>query len=206
MEKIVDRGVINLEKLKPNPANPRSITNKQFEKLKKSILEFEDMLQISPVVVDENWVIIGGNMRYKALKDLDIKETPYVKIDGLTEEQKKEFVIKDNVNFGDWDWNVLLNDFPQPKLLDLGLFIPEHLIDNNDERKEDKNTLKEQFDTWLNSDERTVKMFLSNSQWEEVKDQLDTLVETLEVDGYSDVLVVLLDKYFNDNNLIPDRR
>ena len=206
MEKIITRGTIHLSKLKANPENPRLITNKQLEKLKRSIMEFDDMLQMSPVVVDEEWTIIGGNMRFKALKELQYQEVPYVKIDGLTEEQKKEFVIKDNVNYGDWDWNVLLNDFPQPKLLELGLSIPEHLVDKKETRETDVNTIKSQFDTWLNSDERTVKMFLSNAQYDEVRDQFSVLASTLGVETHSEVLVVLLEKYFKENNLIADRR
>ena len=206
LEKTISRGVINIEKLKANPENPRVITGKQFDKLKKSILEFPDMLNLSPLVVDEAFTIIGGNMRFKALKDLGYTETPYVQIVGMSDQEKKEFVIKDNVNYGDWDWNVLLADFPQPKLLDFGVEIPEHLIDTNSTRQQDVNTIKDQFNTWLNSDERTVKLFVSDTEYYEVIDQLNQLVISAGVETYSDVLVVLLEKYFTANNLISDRR
>lgn len=206
LEKTINRGIINLEKLKANPENPRVITNKQLDKLKKSIVDFPDMLSISPLVVDESFTIIGGNMRFKALKDLGYIETPFVQIIGMSNQEKKEFVIKDNINYGDWDWNLLLNEFPQPKLLDFGVVIPEHLIDQNDVRQEDVNTIKDQFNTWLNSDERTVKLFLPDGEYHEVIDQLNELVISTGVETYADVLVVLLQKYFTDNNLISDRR
>ena len=109
---------IKINKLKPNPNNPRTINKNKFERLKKSISQFPKMLEIRPIVVDENLMVIGGNMRLKALKDLGIKETFYIQQKDLTDDQKKQFVIKDNASFGDWDWDILANEWNNKDLLD----------------------------------------------------------------------------------------
>ena len=102
---------IDIKKIKPNQENPRFIEDDKFEKLKKSIQELPEMLNIRPIVVDETMTILGGNMRYKALKDLGYTEIPIIKVINLTEEQKREFVIKDNAGFGEWDWEILNNEW-----------------------------------------------------------------------------------------------
>lgn len=113
-------------KLTPNPNNPRTITKDKFEKLKKSIREFPKMLDIRPIIYDENLVILGGNMRYKALCELEkegfeIKDTWFLNVNDLTETQKKEFVVKDNAPFGEWDWDLLANEWGDLPLGDWGL-------------------------------------------------------------------------------------
>ena len=103
-------------KLILNPDNPRTITKDKFDKLKKSIREFPRMLDLRPIIYDENLVILGGNMRYKALEELEaegfeIKDNWFLSVKDLTEVQKKEFVVKDNVPFADWDWDILANEW-----------------------------------------------------------------------------------------------
>ena len=113
-------------KLTLNPDNPRTITKDKFEKLKKSIKKFPRMLDLRPIIYDENLVILGGNMRYKALCDLEvegmeIKDNWFISVNDLTPEQKKEFIVKDNVPFGDWDWDILANEWSDLPLGDWGL-------------------------------------------------------------------------------------
>ena len=93
----------------------------KFEKLKQSIQDFEEMLKLRPIVVDEQGYILGGNMRYKALVDLGYKEVYIVRADNLTEKQKQEFIIKDNIGFGDWDYDMLANEWDSVELEDWGL-------------------------------------------------------------------------------------
>lgn len=112
---------ININKLKPNPNNPRTISKEKFDKLVNSIKEFPKMLELRPLIVDENFVVLGGNMRLKALEELGIKEVPYIQESELTEEQKKEFIIKDNLSFGQWDWDMLGNEWDNIVLNDWGL-------------------------------------------------------------------------------------
>jgi hypothetical protein len=122
---------IEIKKLKPNSKNPRTISKKKFERLKKSITDFPKMLELRPIVVDENFVVLGGNMRLRALKELGIKETFYIQQNDLTDEQKKQFVIKDNASYGDWDWDTLANEWDNKSLLDWGIDVwqPEEAVD-----------------------------------------------------------------------------
>lgn len=112
---------IKLSKLKKSPNNPRYISETKFNQLKKSIEEFPEMLKLRPLVVDENNVVLGGNMRLSALQDLGIKETYVVKASELTDKQKEEFVIKDNIGYGAWDWDILANNFDGLNLGEWGL-------------------------------------------------------------------------------------
>ena len=122
---------MKISKLKNNPNNPRFIKDDKFEKLKKSISEFPEMMEKRPIVcvtdVDGKIFPLGGNMRLKALQELKYKEIPdsWVQMaDEWTEEQRKEFVIKDNVGFGEWDWEQLANEWDSEKLEDWGLDLP----------------------------------------------------------------------------------
>lgn len=111
--------------IKLNDNNPRIIKDKQMKRLVKSIQDFPEMTQLRPIVVDENNVILGGNMRYRAMQQLGYAETEVVRVSGLTDSQKHEFIIKDNVPFGDWDWDELANGWNAEELNDWGLDIPE---------------------------------------------------------------------------------
>ena len=114
-----------LSELKPNPDNPRTIKKQKLNQLEKSLAEFPEMMQLRPIVVDENNVILGGNMRYEALKASGAVNTQVVKVTGLTDAQKREFVIKDNVPFGDWDWDKLANEWDAEELNDWGVALPK---------------------------------------------------------------------------------
>lgn len=116
---------IKIELLKESENNPRFIKEDKFNKLVKSIEEFPDMLEKRPLIASSNsdgtYTILGGNMRLKALKQLKYKEVPVITADNWTEEQKKEFLIKDNVGFGEWDWDVLANEWDSELLNEWGL-------------------------------------------------------------------------------------
>jgi DNA modification methylase len=116
--------LVNINKVRTNPNNPRIIKDDKFQKLVKSIQEFPQMLEIRPIVVNDEMIVLGGNMRLKACQEAGIKEIPIIKASNLTEEQQKEFIIKDNVGFGEWDWNDLANNWDSDKLEEWGLDIP----------------------------------------------------------------------------------
>ena len=124
---------VKIELVLLNKDNPRLIRDDKFKKLVKSIEEFPEMLKIRPIVVDENMTALGGNMRLKACLELGMKEVYVIKANDLTEDQKKEFIIKDNVGFGEWDWDVLGSDWNIETLDDWGLettgFITEDIND-----------------------------------------------------------------------------
>jgi DNA modification methylase len=123
--------LVKINEVKPNPKNPRIIKDGKFQKLVKSIQEFPDMLNKRPLVVftdvDNKYVVLGGNMRLKACKEIGLKEIPIIVADEWTEEQKNEFLIKDNVGFGEWDWDSLANEWDTEKLDDWGLDLPVDL-------------------------------------------------------------------------------
>lgn len=112
---------VSIKEVKPNKSNPRIIKSDKFNKLVKSIKEFPQMLELRPIVVDEDMAILGGNMRYKACKEAGLKEVHIKVAKGLTEEQKKEFIVKDNVGFGEWDWEIISNDWSILPLEEWGL-------------------------------------------------------------------------------------
>jgi len=118
---------VKISEVKNNPKNPRLIKDDKFRKLVKSIQEFPQMLELRPIVVDENNIVLGGNMRLKACKEAGLKEVYIVKAENLTEQQKDEFIVKDNVGFGEWDWDMLANEWDTEKLDEWGLDLPVDL-------------------------------------------------------------------------------
>jgi|694.fasta_scaffold92680_5 ParB-like chromosome segregation protein Spo0J len=123
---------VKISEIKTNPKNPRLIKDDKFKKLVKSIQEFPQMLELRPIVVDENNIVLGGNMRLKACIEVGLKEIYIVKAEDLTEEQKDEFIVKDNVGFGEWDWDLLANEWDVEKLDEWGLTIPSFSSDDID--------------------------------------------------------------------------
>tara|TARA_R100001509_G_C4852201_1_gene210473 strand:+ start:96 stop:1292 length:1197 start_codon:yes stop_codon:yes gene_type:complete len=115
---------IKISKIKRNPNNPRLIKDDKFHKLVKSIREFPQMLDIRPIVVNDDMIVLGGNMRLKACKEAGLKEVPIIKASELTAEQQREFIIKDNVGFGEWDWDMIANEWDTEQLDDWGLDLP----------------------------------------------------------------------------------
>jgi hypothetical protein len=111
----------------PNENNPRILKDDKFKKLIQSIKDFPEMLEIRPIVVNNEMMILGGNMRWKAIQEIGIKEIPIIKAENLTEQQQREFLIKDNVGFGEWDWDALANDWEYKELVDWALDVPKML-------------------------------------------------------------------------------
>jgi DNA modification methylase len=128
---------VKISEVKGNPKNPRLIKDDKFRKLVKSIQEFPQMLELRPIVVDENNIVLGGNMRLKACKEAGLKEVYIVKAENLTEQQKDEFIVKDNVGFGEWDWDMLANEWDTEKLDEWGLDLPVDLSVTELEAEED---------------------------------------------------------------------
>ncbi len=113
--------LINIQEVKANENNPRFIKDYKFKKLVKSIKEFPEMLKLRPIVVNSDMVVLGGNMRLKACKEAGLKEVWILKAIDLTELQQREFIVKDNVGFGEWDWDILGNEWNTQQLEDWGL-------------------------------------------------------------------------------------
>ena len=119
--------------IKSNPNNPRIIKDEKFAKLVESIKSFPEMLKLRPIVVNEDMVVLGGNMRLKACKEAGLKVVPIIKANDLTTEQQKEFIIKDNVGFGEWDYSMLANEWDVDQLTEWGLDIPDFKVEGEAE-------------------------------------------------------------------------
>jgi hypothetical protein len=137
---------VPLSKVKPNEKNPRIIKDKKFFQLVESIKTFPQMLKIRPIVVDENMVVLGGNMRLKACKEAGLKEIPIIRANDLSEEQKREFIIKDNVGFGEWDWEQIANEWDSNELNTWGMDVPEWKVDESETDGEEP---KEEMKGWF---------------------------------------------------------
>ena len=122
---------VKISKVKTNPNNPRVIKDDKFKKLVKSIKDFPKMLEIRPIVVNNDMIVLGGNMRLKACKEAGLEEVPVIKASDLTEDEQREFIIKDNVSGGEWDWDILTNEWEVEQLNEWGLDVwqPETDVD-----------------------------------------------------------------------------
>jgi len=122
---------VNIDKIIMNPSNPRTIKDEKFKKLVKSIKEFPQMLDVRPIVVDDDMVVLGGNMRTKACISAGLTEVSIIKFKNLSADQKKEFIVKDNVGYGEWDYELLYEDYEKEKLLDWGLDVYDFKTGDN---------------------------------------------------------------------------
>lgn len=127
---------IPLNKIKPNPNNPRLIKDERFKKLVKSIQDFPKMLEIRPIVVNADNIVLGGNMRLKACKEAGLKTVPVIRAEDLTEEQQREFIIKDNIGFGEWDFEMIANEWDLEQVHEWGLEVPDMKIEAEAEEDE----------------------------------------------------------------------
>jgi ParB-like chromosome segregation protein Spo0J len=125
-----------IQELKSNPNNPRLIKDHKFKQLVKSIQDFPQMLELRPIVIDENNMVLGGNMRLKACLEAGLTDVPVIHANNLSEAQKKEFIIKDNISFGEHDWDALANEWNIIELDEWGLDIPAFANNDIEEPKD----------------------------------------------------------------------
>jgi hypothetical protein len=164
---------MNINEIKPNPNNPRIIKDDKFKKLVKSIQDFPQMLELRPIVIDENNIVLGGNMRLKACIEAGLTDVPVKQAKELTEKQKKEFIVKDNVGYGEWDWDDLANNWDEQLLTEWGLDIPNFdaggFADQNKELSLDDV-----------SDSMTINLKFTEEEYYIVKEQLLKIAPTPE--------------------------
>lgn len=139
-KKEVKAVVVPLSSIKPNPSNPRTLRDEKFLKLRKSLEDFPDMLNYRAIVAvtdtDGKYMVLGGNMRLRALQDLKVKDVPVMLADHWTEEQRRAFIIKDNVGFGEWDWDALANEWDAGELSDWGLDLPQDPLPPDEDQED----------------------------------------------------------------------
>jgi hypothetical protein len=176
--------IVKTKDIIANENNPRVIKDDKFRKLVQSIKDFPQMLNLRPIVVNDEMVVLGGNMRLRAVQEVGLKEVPIIKASDLTEEQQKEFIIKDNVGFGEWDWDVLANEW-EPELLSawgLDVWQQPVEVDYSDKNKE--------IDTDFTEQQYTFKLEYSEDEYTELKSKLQAIGQTPEKVFY-DALVQL---------------
>ena len=123
---------VDIRQIRPNPENPRVIKDNKFQKLVKSITELPQMLELRPIVVNKDMIVLGGNMRLKACEAAGLTEVPVIFAENLTPEQEREFIIKDNSSFGEWDWDLLANEWDVDQLQEWGMDIGGFDLSPND--------------------------------------------------------------------------
>jgi len=125
MNKISKIEYVPIWKVKNNPNNPRLVKDDKFKKLVKSIQDFPEMLDKRPIIVNEEMIVLGGNMRLKACNEAGLKEVPII-VANWNEEQQRAFIIKDNLGYGEWDWDIIANEWDADELNEWGLDIPNY--------------------------------------------------------------------------------
>jgi len=158
---------VKISDIKANPNNPRLIKDDKFAKLVQSIKEFPKMLELRPIVVNDDMIVLGGNMRLKACKEAGMKEIPVIKASELTEEQQREFIIKDNVGFGEWDWEMITNEWDAEQVAEWGLDVPNFESDVDYSILEDDNELNSQLESMANGVKKAIQIEFEAEHYEE---------------------------------------
>ena len=163
--------LIKISQVRPNKDNPRIIKDYKFKKLVQSIKEFPEMLKLRPIVVNKEMVVLGGNMRLKACIEAGLKEVWILKAEELTEAQQREFIVKDNVGFGEWDWDILANEWDANLLEDWGLDLP---IDEQIDKMEEDDEIELPQSVQLEPPKEYILIMAepNSVDWEELKEML----------------------------------
>ena len=186
---------VNISEIKENPKNPRVIKGYKFEKLVKSIKDFPKMLELRPIVVNEENIILGGNMRYKAAVEAGLKEVYIVQAKDLSKKQQEEFIIKDNSSFGEWDWDLLANEWEVKELSEWGLDLPKIYFDEDKEPEIDKDIFDQELDTYINAKIKQIVLYLNSEDYEKAINDLEIIRTKENLNDNTEVFKFLIDKY-----------
>lgn len=181
--------------LKTNPNNPRAIRKDQLDKLVKSLREFPEMLEARPIVIDKDGVVLGGNMRLQAAQRAGLKEVP-VYVREWDEEKDSQFVVKDNVSFGEWDWDMLANEWEVDDLKDWGLYVPKWDDTNFESDIEDTGEYDYPEDVVPNSQVRMVQLFMNSETEPDFKKWELALREVHGTDNLTDTIYEVVKKAY----------
>lgn len=186
---------VNISEVKLNPKNPRVIKDYKFEKLVKSIKDFPEMLKLRPIVVNENNIILGGNMRYRASVDAGLQEVYIVQANNLSEKQQEEFVIKDNSSFGEWDWDILANEWDIKELSDWGLDLPKIYFDEDKEPEIDRDVFDQELDIYINAKVKQITLYFNADEYEQAVKDLTEIREKENIEDNTQVIRFLIEQY-----------
>jgi ParB-like chromosome segregation protein Spo0J len=186
---------VKISEIKPNPNNPRLIKDEKFVKLVNSIKGFPEMLKIRPIVVNSDMIVLGGNMRLKACKEAGLKEIPIIFADDLTEEQQQEFIIKDNVGFGEWDWDMIANEWEPEQLEDWGLDVPGFALGDSISNTNDYTDLdvESKLDKFLDAKIKSLNIPFESSEFDDVVLRLENYLEKFGLNNYKEMVYKMLE-------------
>ena len=188
--------IVKISAIKANSKNPRVIKDDKFKKLVQSIREFPDMLNKRPLIcftdVDGKYVVLGGNMRLKAAQEIGLKQMPIILADDWTQEQKDEFLIKDNVGFGEWDWDQLANEWDPEKLNEwnVGVWQSDNLSNENIYNGQNPDL---ELDKFLNSELKRMFFVYDNETYLKVVNWFNELQEKHNLENHSQVILKLIE-------------
>ena len=182
---------IAISKVIPNSDNPRYIKEEKFKKLVQSLKDFPEMANARPIVVNQEMVALGGNMRLKAMQEAGWSEVP-VKVVDWSEEKQREFIIKDNVGFGDWNWDELANTWNAEELTEwgLGVWQNDELSNLNEYEGLDAES---KLDKFLNSELKRMFLVYDNETFENVINWFNNLQKKNELENHSQVILKLME-------------
>lgn len=187
--------IVNIEEIKYNDKNPRVIKDYKFQKLVKSIKDFPEMLEKRPIVVDENMVVLGGNMRLRACVEAGFKKVNIIKAEGWTEKQKEQFIIKDNSSFGEWDWDILANEWEIKELSEWGLDLPKIYFDEDKEPDIDKDIFDHELDTYINAKIKQITLYFNAQDYQQAINDLEKIRDKENLTDNTQVFKFLIQKY-----------
>ena len=185
--------LVKITQVRPNENNPRFIKDHKFKKLVTSIKEFPEMLKLRPIVVNSDMVVLGGNMRLKACKEAGLKEIWILKADELTEAQQREFIVKDNVGFGEWDWDLLANEWGSVQLEDWGMEVwqgGEDVSNTNDYSNLDVDS---KLDKFLDAKIKNLTIPFESQEFDEVILKLEVYLEKYNLVGYKEMVYKIIE-------------
>jgi len=188
---------ININKIFSNPVNPRLIKDNKFKKLVKSIEEFPEMLKLRPIIVNEEYGILGGNMRYKACKELGLKDVWIIKAENLTDKQKEQFVIKDNLSFGEWDWEILANQWDAITLDDWGL--PIRFGENDFFDVEEQKNIENKKPSLSDDDYSSFECIMLHDNKLRLIEGINRAKTKFGVEKTEDALIAIINKFLYDD-------
>lgn len=184
---------VKISEVKNNPNNPRVIKDFKYRKLVKSIKESPWMLQYRTIVVNDDMIVLGGNQRLRACKEAGMKEIYIQKASELSEEQQRQFIVKDNLSSGEWDWDVLANDWDADELESLGLDMPfmgDSMSNENEYLDQDPDKKLENF---LNAEIKRLYLVYDSDLYEKVVDWFEKKVTDLGVEDFSQVILKIME-------------
>ena len=189
--------IVKINEIRANENNPRFIKDQKFKKLVKSIKEFPEMLKLRPIVVNNEMVVLGGNMRLKACIEAGLKEVPILKASDLTEQQQREFIVKDNVGFGEWDWDLLANEWDNTQLGEWGLDVwqPEEEVHSQIEEIGEYSFPEDDLES---SHVKMIQLFLNTKTEPLFKKWELKLREIYKTDNLTDTVYEVIKKEFNN--------